>query len=116
MKQDKRKDLRVSKHIALKLCKKKLVFLKSSESAGQVLDISKTGMRLFTTLKLISGDLVAITIKSGFVVLGDFNGKVIWTQEVRKDAEIYTKAGIEFKKLNIDQKNYLMEISFGTET
>ena len=45
---DKRVYVRMKKKILLRLNKKKLVFLKSATVGGQVLDISKTGVRLVT--------------------------------------------------------------------
>ncbi len=111
---DKRRYPRVRQKILLEVHKKKLVFFKGSKASGQVIDVSKTGTKLLTTLGLNRGDLVALTVKGGRAsALKDFNGNVVWAKEVKKGAKKYTLAGIEFKKLDSAQTDFLMNLAYG---
>lgn len=110
---DKRNSMRLKKKITIRLYKKKLIVFKGQKVAGRVLDISETGVRLFTSLKLIAGDVIALVLKSDLFSLEDFNSTVVWAQEIEENNKRYTKAGVVFKKLSSDQITFLRQFLWG---
>ena len=103
----------MSKKIVLSLRKKKLVFLKGPETVGQVVNISKSGMMLVSQAEIQEKDSLDIAIKSrDFLYVKSISGKVIWTKKVIQGTQVFYKSGIEFLKLNGEQKDILDRLSY----
>ena len=101
------------KKIVLSLRKKKLVFLKGPESVGQVINISESGMMLVSQDKINKKDALDISIKSrDFIYVKNISGKTIWVKKVTQGNQTYYKSGIEFLKLNTEQKDILDRFAY----
>jgi hypothetical protein len=112
MQHERRQYPRIRRSVQLCLHKKRLLFLRGPENYGELVDVSRSGVRLNTRTELRVRERVTLVLKARSMRHPlEFNGEVVWTRRVATDKGRFLQAGVRFQAVTAEQSSLMFRFA-----